>query len=458
MNRFLITSGLTAAVLVSGLIGCGKETKTTKDVFSPPQPKIVRGDYKTEYSQWNAQSSRDMDFQDELDVSETGAQSADIVTSCLNGSTFSTQTISVPSPTKIKIYRLMPEAVLIESIDANKVVCSFKIKLTNATGSLYVFSVDSASMIDYLNADVRLGIGSESYARSPGSRVIAHGDLNSATFWTESHELSTAELICKNATFSQVPFLNSGKLVQFNFDSVRPRDNASLFLLSNSPQPCRIVVKKDGQVKGMSALFNVEIKIRGIEAIVGAPIYTDLDSINQDTGSNWGAFLQPAIRFRFSELILTNHSENVRKVLLPKRKLRAKTYAFMDGQAYVREGEFIQIFPRTSEGVTLKDESPEFWTLEFQGGKSIILDLDITNPGTPFCLIVDGGHLPNFSGLGAEAVERGSMKELSTDGVEIRDISFDLGHRFALPRVFDNKLVGLPGNLLLGLPQTGCGL
>lgn len=260
MNKFLKTSGLTAAVLVSGLIGCNGSKEVSKDVYQAPPLKVQVGSKALDFKIWELETNRKLDITDSFDFSASGAANVSFDGKCTFGDISVNHKIQLSNPMRIEIISLIPKDYLGQDLQKANLRCSYKVTLTNSVGSNYIFDVASYEIGDSTDSKVTIETETSSSKKSTDLINLHYSDTR-AMFRFRNSSTAMSELSCADITLDPQPFNHFIDLIRFDQKSslLRPGRDSEVLVKSNFLQSCRLLIIENGLVVATSPLFNLRV-------------------------------------------------------------------------------------------------------------------------------------------------------------------------------------------------------
>ncbi len=251
MNKTCLIVRLAAVVLSAGLVSCAKDDTKTRDVFRAPPP-VINSKGKHELRDWDKRSDKVLDLQDSLDLSPAKPVKVEITTRCRRDQISFVGNFSFVSREAVKIFQILPDDVLTRDLTKEKVECALELVLINAAGSRHIYHINSTPIADVTGAGVIL----EKTGTDEKVSRIHSRQLEGLRLRYRNSSPSSAQVICQDITFGDLPFEHVMELN--NFDFSRPEKipgSPADALIENTLQPCRILIRSAGQVQQVGPRF-----------------------------------------------------------------------------------------------------------------------------------------------------------------------------------------------------------
>lgn len=449
MKFNVLTSAMSAAILLSGLTACDKSVKKELDVYNAPAPKIVRDGKSEDFSVWSKAEDKQLDLQDSFDFKESGAAKVEITSTCRRETKSIEKSVTFDSPDFIKLYALIPDEILAQNFD-NLVDCSFILKLSNGAGSKHIFDVPSYVIKDQKSSEISIAIGADQFTLSSQGLSIPKQGLKEAILYYGNRTQAVAQLICKDVTLPVLPFNEGINLTAFNQRRGILREGEEEFKLRKNPvQECRAVIRQDLKPVAISPLFKMEFMFDGF-SIVENGLQLRAGEMLEDA---WGTFMTPNIDFTYSSYTLSNDDDLDHTVTIPASRIMTRTHTYINGKAMYREGGWMElkILPNTGIAVTGNDSN---YFISMKPGSKVTVEIKLVLSSTPFCFY-DNGQLPNLTGIAVFARNNIAFTETWAGNEEATKWELNLSKGVVLPR---RDTYSLPAQGLIGLPEEFCNL
>ncbi len=231
MNKFDLMARLSVFVLVAGLISCGKENP--KDSFRVPPP-VVSG--KGELKTWDQRSEKSLDLQDTIEVAQNHLN---VVSRCRRGQQSYRDNFSFQARHSLKVFQVIPTALLSADIKSGQFDCGFELIYLNAAGSKHIFQIPSVPLTDNIGGGVQVDRLRFHTLHSDGIRARWRGQ-------------GLAEIVCADIKISALSFDNVIEISAFDFASPHA------LVQENPLQSCRLLIRRDGTILQISNLMAMQ--------------------------------------------------------------------------------------------------------------------------------------------------------------------------------------------------------
>lgn len=275
---------LASLILIAGLCSCAKDRpqRSVIDIYNPSVPKILRHEDEVTLREWNNQSSRNLSALDLIDVSGSKSQYLSIKTLCTIGDTSYSFSIERMPSSKIKVYQILPLAVLTADMNTTPASCNFELRLVNERGSSHIFPIQQTTIDPIPMDSVEFYDISESKWVAEGNSIeeLDAKDLRRYEIRSSFHSDEMISLYCEAGHIETLPVLVNRDLGKFNW-SLHNKDSSSDLVtkIYKSPiQLCRLLIESNGSRLGMSPLFQLNFSNK--------PPIVQMQQQVQDTSDN----------------------------------------------------------------------------------------------------------------------------------------------------------------------------
>lgn len=255
MFKLFIASFLTGSVLIAGLASCSKEETQTitkvPDVYHPPPPEIESGELRVSTKTASEQKSRNLDFRDTFDFSNSHPAKTVISSICKSTATAQElkREVLLSKQTKIKIWQTLDPQVLYFEPE-KELRCEFIFTLFNENGSSRTFpALMDVGISEKLAPEVRL----QRNGRPLENLKFTTNEAKDIGFYAGPESLN-AQLLCATMRPQGIRLFANANVNNFDLGTVRMQASQPL-----TAQLCRIQVSGKDSPLALSSRFQLSL-------------------------------------------------------------------------------------------------------------------------------------------------------------------------------------------------------
>lgn len=457
MNKLRLTSGIWILAMSAGLIGCEKAKKEI-DVYRVNPPKVVKAGDPVEFRAFSDNSERELDIQDQFDVSDGSPAKTEITADCQSRDHAQSLTVTTDGHPDIKVFSLVPEFILVGKFE-QEIKCSFTFTLSNAAGSRHIFSLPATKIVDRLSSVVKISFGDKLIDSTSNNFFLDDTKLNETFVRFANQGSGTTSVACDFVVFPAVPFNKVLTFNDLNLTKGDPRPLSEPQGIGAGPyQSCRVIIANEGRRIGVSPAFTYTPKLQSL-TVTQEPRPALSDYSYQIL---WNDYIEPQKPYPYSTVILNNVTGTSRTVRIAKELEGAELLFYLanyvDRQRYHFPAKgYVTVNPSPRSTLT---QDADYFYLTIPSGDFASMSASILPREAPRCFQIKdiptdtpkGGFFsksvmidPSLYrdwGYGFAAATSGRIDELNAFGGITKTLTFSWGEPLAIPQY---SLIDLDG-------------
>ena len=257
MSKAITFAAAIITILISGLVSCRPENKTS-DVYNAPPPKVKSGETERGINEFDLEARKVLDLNDQLDFSDARPVRILIKTSCRHPGGDLIRRSEFPNPTTLRIFELLPEELLAKNLQTHPALCTLEFTLYNRAGSSRGMSLAMVSVEDAGAGLVLIRREPTATDEAPSVFSINSSSARGVRVRYQNFEAASVKLVCEDLSYLPLPFDQVFELDHFNLDFPEFRNGSDTDRILNHPvQNCRALVLQAGRTKAVSQAFTL---------------------------------------------------------------------------------------------------------------------------------------------------------------------------------------------------------